>query len=212
MHPDQIIHSHIGLGKDSLETVKQQTKLLVNILWSHAGRGVNADAPGKVKSVAHPHRVAEWQRRITTGQIDVRRTALAFAGIWIIVPIYGLESSRLGSLSNSLSLNASTMNNFLSLIAHHGYLLIFLVVLAEAIGLPVPAAVALVAGGAAAAAGTLSVPKVLVIALTAMLLGDSLLFILGRYMGWAPAGPAVPPVGESGVVRSALGRVFLQAR
>jgi membrane protein DedA with SNARE-associated domain len=76
------------------------------------------------------------------------------------------------------------MNNFLSLIAHHGYLLIFVVVLAEAIGLPVPAAVALVAGGAAAAAGTLSVPKVLILALVAMLIGDTLLFVLGRYMGW----------------------------
>jgi membrane protein DedA with SNARE-associated domain len=97
------------------------------------------------------------------------------------------------------------MHNFFSLIAHHGYLLIFLVVLAEAIGLPVPAAVALVAGGAAAAAGTMSVPKVLIIALTAMLLGDSLLFILGRYMGWALLGLlcrlSVNP--ESCVLRSA---------
>jgi len=78
-------------------------------------------------------------------------------------------------------------------------------VLAEAIGLPVPAAVALVAGGAAAAAGTMSVPKVLIIALTAMLLGDSLLFILGRYMGWALLGLlcrlSVNP--ESCVLRSA---------
>src|SRR5579863_7515218 len=80
------------------------------------------------------------------------------------------------------------MNNFLALIAHHGYLLIFVIVLAEAIGLPVPAALALVAGGAAAAAGSLSAPKVFVLALTAMLLGDSVLFILGRYMGWSLLG------------------------
>jgi membrane protein DedA with SNARE-associated domain len=97
------------------------------------------------------------------------------------------------------------MNNFLSLITHHGYFLIFLVVLAEAIGLPVPAAVALVAGGAAVAAGTMSVSKVLIIALTAMLMGDSLLFILGRYMGWRLLGLlcrlSVNP--ESCVLRSA---------
>jgi len=97
------------------------------------------------------------------------------------------------------------MNNFLSLIAHHGYLLIFVVVLAEAIGLPVPAAVALVAGGAAAAAGTLSVSKVLILALVAMLLGDTLLFILGRYMGWGLLGLlcrlSVNP--ESCILRSA---------
>ena len=97
------------------------------------------------------------------------------------------------------------MNNLFSLITHHGYLLIFVVVLAEAIGLPVPAAVALVAGGAAAAAGTLSVPKVLALALLAMLLGDTLLFILGRYMGWGLLGLlcrlSVNP--ESCILRSA---------
>jgi membrane protein DedA with SNARE-associated domain len=97
------------------------------------------------------------------------------------------------------------MNNFFSLIAHHGYLLIFVVVLAEAIGLPVPAAVALVAGGAAAAAGTLTVPKVLALALVAMLLGDTLLFVLGRYMGWGLLGLlcrlSVNP--ESCILRSA---------
>jgi len=97
------------------------------------------------------------------------------------------------------------MNNFLSLIAHHGYLLIFIIVLAEAIGLPVPAAVALVAGGAAAAAGTLSVPKVLILALVGMLIGDTLLFVLGRYMGWRLLGLlcrlSVNP--ESCILRSA---------
>ncbi len=97
------------------------------------------------------------------------------------------------------------MNNLFSLITHHGYLLIFVVVLAEAIGLPVPAAVALVAGGAAAAAGTLSVPKVLALALVAMLLGDTLLFVLGRYMGWGLLGLlcrlSVNP--ESCILRSA---------
>ena len=80
------------------------------------------------------------------------------------------------------------MNNLFSLITHHGYFLIFVVVLGEAIGLPVPAALALVAGGAAAAAGAVSVPEVVALALLAMLVGDTLLFVLGRYMGWALLG------------------------
>lgn len=80
------------------------------------------------------------------------------------------------------------MSDLLSMIAHHGYLLVFLLVLAEAIGLPVPAAVALVAGGAAAAAHVLRLPVVISIALLAMLMGDSLLYILGRHMGWALLG------------------------
>ncbi|MGC2184373.1 MAG: sulfurtransferase, partial [Terriglobales bacterium] len=80
------------------------------------------------------------------------------------------------------------MQQLLSLVAHHGYMLVFFLVLAEAVGLPVPAAVALVAGGAAAAAGVLSAYRLLLLALLAMLLGDSLLFVAGRYMGWGLLG------------------------
>ena len=86
-------------------------------------------------------------------------------------------------LSFGLS-NSEPVNNLFSSIAAHGYLLIFVVVFLEAIGLPVPAALALIGGGAAAASGTLSAPAVLLLALLAMLLGDTLLFVLGRHMGW----------------------------
>ena len=59
---------------------------------------------------------------------------------------------------------AGPMGDFLSLIARHGYIIIFLTIFVEAIGLPVPAALALVAGGAAAASGTLRAPTVLLLA------------------------------------------------
>jgi membrane protein DedA with SNARE-associated domain len=80
------------------------------------------------------------------------------------------------------------MNPLLTAIAHHGYLLVFLMVFAEAAGLPVPAAIALIAGGAAAASHFLSPTLVLAAAITAMMFGDILLFILGRYTGWALLG------------------------
>ena len=80
------------------------------------------------------------------------------------------------------------MNDFLALIARHGYALVSAVVLAESIGLPMPAALALVTGGAAAAAGILSAPMLLLLGTGAMLLGDSLLYVLGRYMGWGLLG------------------------
>jgi len=76
------------------------------------------------------------------------------------------------------------MNDLLRLIAHHGYLIVFLVVLAESLDLPLPAAIALVGGGAAAASGALQVWWVYLTAVAAMLLGDSIIFILGRYAGW----------------------------
>jgi membrane protein DedA with SNARE-associated domain len=76
------------------------------------------------------------------------------------------------------------MNHVLSLIVHHGYLVIFLIVLAEAVGIPVPSALALIAGGAAVASGALHGPALAALAIVAMLLGDTLLYLLGHFMGW----------------------------
>lgn len=97
------------------------------------------------------------------------------------------------------------MNDLLTVIGRHGYLAMFLLVFAEAIGLPVPAAIAMVAGGAAAAAHLLRLPTVIGVALLAMLLGDSLLYILGRHMGWALLGLLckISTNPESCILRSA---------
>jgi membrane protein DedA with SNARE-associated domain len=73
-------------------------------------------------------------------------------------------------------------------IERHGYAVIFVIVFAEAIGLPMPAAIALVGGGAAVAAKLLNGPALLALAICGMLLGDTLLFVLGRYMGWTLLG------------------------
>ena len=77
------------------------------------------------------------------------------------------------------------MNNFLGDVSKHGYLLVFLIVFAEAAGLPAPAALALIAAGAAAAAHILSAPVAFATAVVATILGDLMLFLLGRYTGWA---------------------------
>jgi membrane protein DedA with SNARE-associated domain len=104
------------------------------------------------------------------------------------------EPKRQGAAEAALFLYTSAtgtpprMQPLLSLIGRHGYLLVFFIVLAESLGMPVPAAVALVAGGAAAAAGLLSLTRLLLLALLAMLLGDSLLFVAGRSMGWGLLG------------------------
>src|SRR6184192_4385101 len=80
------------------------------------------------------------------------------------------------------------MKDLVALLAHHGYAVVFWVVFAEAIGLPMPAALALVGAGAAVASGSLSAPVVLLLAIVAMLLGNVVLFALGRKMGWALLG------------------------
>jgi len=97
------------------------------------------------------------------------------------------------------------MNDLLALIVHHGYVFIFLIVLAEALGFPVPAALALVTAGAAVASGAMRAPAAALIVVTAMLMGDSLLYFLGSRMGWRLLGflcrVSVDP--ETCVLRSA---------
>jgi len=80
------------------------------------------------------------------------------------------------------------MNELLVAMAHHGYALVFGLLLAEALGFPFPAAIALVSAGAAVASHALGGPTVLLSALLALLIGDSVQFWLGRYTGWALLG------------------------
>jgi membrane protein DedA with SNARE-associated domain len=80
------------------------------------------------------------------------------------------------------------MTDMLTLMARHGYALTFALLLAEALGLPFPAAIALVAAGAAIASHTLWAPAVLLSAMTALLMGDIAQYWLGRYSGWALLG------------------------
>src|SRR5215469_5315381 len=77
------------------------------------------------------------------------------------------------------------MNYLLNSVSEHGYLLIFLAALGESLGLPIPAALALIAVGAAAATHILSAPLAFMLAVVAIMIGDTLLFFLGRYTGWA---------------------------
>lgn len=69
-------------------------------------------------------------------------------------------------------------------LAEHGYSILFAIVFLEAIGIPVPAALALLIAGGAAAVGTLSPLTCMLCALSAMLLGDTLMYLLGKYTGW----------------------------
>src|SRR3984957_611212 len=86
------------------------------------------------------------------------------------------------------SLNGSgivtAMESWISGLAHHGYLILFTAVFLESVGLPVPAALALLIAGAAAAGGSLRGSYALGGSVLAMLAGDTLMFLLGRYTGW----------------------------
>ncbi|MEP6898055.1 MAG: VTT domain-containing protein [Rhodanobacter sp.] len=74
-------------------------------------------------------------------------------------------------------------HEIIALIAHYGLLLVFLNVLVEQAGVPVPAVPTLVVAGALAANGELSVVAVVLVTLAACLLSDLLWYGAGRYYG-----------------------------
>ena len=76
------------------------------------------------------------------------------------------------------------MESWISALAAHGYSILFTAVFLEAVGLPVPAALALLIAGGASARGSLEVSYALPGALAAMVAGDTLMFLIGRYTGW----------------------------
>ena len=76
------------------------------------------------------------------------------------------------------------MESLLAELWAHGYPILFAIVMLETFGFPLPAAVALFVAGAASANGSFNILGILACGLTAMLLGDSLMYVLGRNTGW----------------------------
>ncbi len=64
------------------------------------------------------------------------------------------------------------MDDLTQFLIHYGELVLFVVVLAEQVGLPIPAVPVLLAAGALAGAGNMSLPVAISLALVACLLGD----------------------------------------
>src|SRR5215470_4389196 len=76
------------------------------------------------------------------------------------------------------------MDSAIAGIASHGYTVLFILVFLEAVGFPIPAALALLIAGAAAARGAMHPVALLAGSIVSMMLGDVLMFILRRYTGW----------------------------
>ena len=75
------------------------------------------------------------------------------------------------------------MRNTLQFLIRHGYSVVFVWVLAEQLGLPIPAIPVLLAAGALAGSGNLNLAFVLVVALVAALASDTLWYEIGRRRG-----------------------------
>jgi len=77
------------------------------------------------------------------------------------------------------------MDNAMDFLLRHGYIVIFVAVFIEQIGLPIPSGPVLLAAGALAGFHRLYLAPVLALSLTASLISDSLWFALGRQRGGA---------------------------
>lgn len=77
------------------------------------------------------------------------------------------------------------MNGTIQFLSSYGYAAIFACVLAEQLGLPLPAAPFLLAAGALAGAGKLNLAATLLFAVAASLVGDTVWYHLGRTRGAA---------------------------
>lgn len=97
------------------------------------------------------------------------------------------------------------MDTLVLAIAQHGYSILFAFVFLEVIGLPLPAAPILLVAGGASAHGPLTPGLSILTAVTAILLGDALMYIFGRFTGWWVLGVlcrlSISP--ESCILRSA---------
>jgi membrane protein DedA with SNARE-associated domain/rhodanese-related sulfurtransferase len=82
------------------------------------------------------------------------------------------------------SQSISDMESWISGLVLHGYWVLFAAVFLEAVGVPIPAALALLIAGGASARGSLQGSYALGGALLAMIAGDTLMFVMGRYTGW----------------------------
>ncbi len=75
------------------------------------------------------------------------------------------------------------MDEVTQFLIRHGGIVLFAVVLAEQVGLPIPAVPVLLAAGALAGAGKMNLALAVLLGVTACLLGDLIWYYLGRHRG-----------------------------
>lgn len=75
------------------------------------------------------------------------------------------------------------LDHLTQLFAVHGYLAVFVVLLACGFGVPIPEDVSLVAGGIIAGLGFADVRIMVAVGLAGVLIGDASVFLIGRHLG-----------------------------
>lgn len=74
--------------------------------------------------------------------------------------------------------------NLVVLVTHHGYATTMCIMFLAACGLPLPLSVVLLTAGAAAHGGSMNLGLLILAAVIAAVLGDTLMYLGGKYTGW----------------------------
>ena len=92
-------------------------------------------------------------------------------------------AAHLSVIASVFSFFSNILNNVETAFRHYGYLIVFLPILGESAGIPLPGETVLLAGGLAASKGILSLPLVILVGASAAIVGDNLGYLVGRAGG-----------------------------
>jgi membrane protein DedA with SNARE-associated domain/rhodanese-related sulfurtransferase len=119
---------------------------------------------------------------------SAERNPLCFSSLGHLIEMDGWRGTIIAIVEphehpHSLNFTRADMNETMHFLAQHGTIVLFATVLAEQIGLPLPAVPFLIAAGALVGTGQMSLSVAVVAAVSAALLGDQVWFELGRRRG-----------------------------
>ena len=92
-------------------------------------------------------------------------------------------AAHLSLIGSVFSFFSNILNNVETAFRHYGYLIVFLPILGESAGIPLPGETVLLAGGLAASRGILFLPLVILTGAAAAIIGDNLGYLVGRRGG-----------------------------
>ena len=101
-----------------------------------------------------------------------------------VILCYAFQTKQIYAIQSSPACGDPQKLKSMSTITTYGYEGLFVILFLEAIGIPIPGALALLIAGAACASGNMRLSLVLPISVGAMLAGDTLLYMVGRKTGW----------------------------
>ena len=116
------------------------------------------------------------------------RTLFPYGSVWLHFPLFLNEKTHLPAkqeirYKDGFRSGNTVLKETLQFVVDHGYAVLFAWVFAEQLGLPIPSLPILLAAGALAGAGQISLGSAIMLAVVASLIADVLWYEIGRHHG-----------------------------